>query len=63
MLDHLQINITKGKKLPDQIAYNNNLTASYDKSLKDNNFNVTTSTSQKITVPIKEYSNKYLVLH
>jgi hypothetical protein len=63
MLNHLQINITKPKKLSDHITNNNNLTASYDKSLKDNNFNITTSISQKITVPIKEYSNKYLVLH
>jgi hypothetical protein len=60
MFNSFHVNIAKPRKVSD-IIHDNNHRGSYDQSLNDNNFNV--STSQKFTVPIKEYSNKYLVLH
>lgn len=60
MFNSFHVNIAKPRKVSD-IIHDNNHRDSYDQSLNDNNFNV--STSQKFSVPIKEYSNKYLVLH
>jgi len=60
MFNSFHVNIAKPRKVSD-IIHDNNHRDSYDQSLNDNNFNV--STSQKFSVSIKEYSNKYLVLH